>query len=156
MVSVSGETGQGIEDLRLLLKGKRSALAGSSGVGKSTLMNKLQAEYVAKTGEISEKSQRGKHTTRHVELFSLPGGGMIFDTPGFTSFDILEAEAEELASCYPEIEAYADGCRYDDCCHVAEPGCKVREAAEEGKIHPKRYEAYQEQMKEIRSRKKYG
>lgn len=156
VASVSGETGQGLEDLRALLKGKRSALAGSSGVGKSTLLNKLQEEVVAETGEISAKSQRGRHTTRHVELFPLPGGGMIFDTPGFTSFDILEAEAEELASCYPEMEAYIGSCRYDDCCHLAEPGCKVREAVEAGRIHPGRYEAYKEQMQEIRNRKKYG
>ena len=156
IVRVSAATGEGVEALRELLRGKCSALAGSSGVGKSTLLNRLQMEAVAETGAISEKSSRGKHTTRHVELFSLRGGGKIFDTPGFTSFDILEADESTLAGCYPEIEAYGEHCRYDDCRHLAEPGCGVREALEAGKIHPQRYEAYIRHLQEIRSRKKYG
>ena len=102
------------------------------------------------TGNISEKSQRGKHTTRHSELFEMDDAGtMIFDTPGFTSFDILEADEEELQFLYPEIGAFAGKCRYDNCRHLAEPECAVKRALEEGKINPSRYRSYKEQMEEI-------
>ena len=141
---------EGLEELKVLIKGKKAALAGASGVGKSTILNRLHADELMETGSISRKSQRGKHTTRHSELFELDDAGtMIFDTPGFTSFDILEADAEELQFLYPEIGAYAGQCRYDNCRHLAEPDCAVKRALEEGKINPSRYRSYKEQMEDL-------
>ena len=103
-------------------------LAGASGVGKSTILNRLIPHAQAETGKISSKSERGKHTTRHAELFSIDEkhGTMIFDTPGFTSFDILEAEEEELQHLYPEMTGFLGGCRYHNCKHLSEPGCSIR------------------------------
>ena len=141
---------EGLEQLKELIRGKKAALAGASGVGKSTILNRLHAGELMATGKISEKSQRGKHTTRHSELFELDEEGtMIFDTPGFTSFDILEADEEELQFLYPEIGAFAGKCRYDNCRHLAEPDCAVKRALEEGKINPSRYRSYKEQMEEL-------
>ena len=141
---------EGTEQLRQLIKGRKSALAGPSGVGKSTILNRLYPEASMETGSISEKSQRGKNTTRHSELFTLDDEGtMIFDTPGFTSFDVLTADAEELQFLYPEIGAFAGKCRYDNCRHLAEPECAVKKALEEGKISMSRYNSYKEQMEEI-------
>ncbi len=140
----------GLEELRQLIKGRKAALAGASGVGKSTILNRLHPEAFVETGTISEKSQRGKHTTRHSELFALDEEGtMIFDTPGFTSFDILTADAEELPFLYPEIGAFAGACRYDNCRHLAEPDCAVKRALEEGRISESRYHSYKEQMEEL-------
>ena len=141
-----------MDKLMDLIKGKTTALAGASGVGKSTILNRIVPHALMETGNVSEKSQRGKHTTRHSELFTLGDGSdtMIFDTPGFTSFDILEAEEGELQFLYPEIAEYAGKCRYDNCRHIAEPECAVKEALEKGLIHPKRYESYKLQMEEIR------
>ncbi|NLP30836.1 MAG: ribosome small subunit-dependent GTPase A [Clostridiales bacterium] len=155
LVFVSGKTGEGIKDLENLIKNKKSALAGPSGVGKSTLLNWIEGKAIAETGEVSEKTKRGKNTTRHVELYSLKIGGMIFDTPGFTSFDVLEAEEDELSHLYPEMLPYLSKCRYDDCRHIAEPDCGVQKAVKEGKIHESRYDSYVNQMKEIREKRKY-
>lgn len=147
----------GLEELKQLIKGKKAALAGPSGVGKSTILNGLIPEAEAETGNISEKSQRGRHTTRHAELFTIDEGEgtMIFDTPGFTSFDILEADEEELQHYYPEISELADSCRYKNCRHIAEPGCRVLEALEEGRISRSRYESYKQQLNEIKAAKQY-
>lgn len=103
VVCVSSKTGEGIEELPKLLKEKKVALAGPSGVGKSTILNALQKGLSVETGKVSEKTKRGKHTTRHVEIFQMDYGGMLFDTPGFTSFDILEAEEDELQFLYPSF-----------------------------------------------------
>ncbi|MBR0455547.1 MAG: ribosome small subunit-dependent GTPase A [Firmicutes bacterium] len=141
---------EGLEELKRLIKGKKAALAGASGVGKSTILNRLHPEAQMETGNISRKSQRGKHTTRHSELFTLDEEGtMIFDTPGFTSFDILTAEVDELQFLYPEIGAFAGECRYDNCRHLAEPECAVKQALEEGRISASRYRSYKEQMEEL-------
>ena len=103
----------------------------------------------------SQKTARGKHTTRHVEIFEIDGGGMIFDTPGFTSFDAPEADEDNLRECYPEMDKFHGKCRYDDCRHLSEPGCAVREAVEEGRISPVRYGNYKAYMDELKNRKKY-
>lgn len=154
-VCVSGVTGQGVPQLKKLIKGRTCALAGPSGVGKSTLLNRMEGRALAEVGEISDKSQRGKHTTRHVELFELENGGMLFDTPGFTSFNVLKAEEGELAYLYPEMIPYIGNCRYDNCRHLSEPDCDIRKAVAEGKIHKSRYESYIKQMKEIQEMRKY-
>jgi ribosome biogenesis GTPase len=153
---ISAKAGEGVSKLEQSLSGGRFALAGPSGVGKSTLVNALCGAGM-ETGEVSRKTGRGKQTTRHTEIFTLRSGGMIFDTPGFTSFKVLEADADELQHLYPEMQPYLGACRYDNCKHLKEPGCTVRDAAEAGKIHPSRYESYVYQMNEIseRERKKY-
>lgn len=157
VVFTDSSSDSGIVQLKELIKGKKAALAGPSGVGKSTILNRLIPEAAAETGNISEKSQRGKHTTRHSELFTIDeeAGTMIFDTPGFTSFDILEADEEELQHLYPEIGKYSEGCRYNNCRHIAEPDCKVINALEEGKINRSRYESYKQQLDEIRKSRQY-
>ena len=155
VVHVCGSTGYGIEAFANLLKGKKSALAGPSGSGKSTLLNRLQLGLNVETGEIGHKSKRGKHTTRHVEIFQMDFGGMIFDTPGFTSFDILEADLEELQFLYPEISALVGGCKFDNCRHVNEPDCCVQEAVKTGKIHSSRYHSYVNQYNDIQEKRKY-
>ena len=154
-LTISCKTGEGLAELEQLVSGKKAALAGPSGVGKSTILNHLHPEANMETGAVSHKTSRGRHTTRHVEIFQLQNGGMIYDTPGFTSFEILEAEEDNLAGFYPEMEALQGQCRYDDCRHRSEPDCAVRRAAEEGRIHRKRYDSYLANLDEIRSRKKY-
>ena len=141
---------EGLDRLRQLIKGRKAALAGASGVGKSTILNRLHPEAGMETGDVSRKSQRGRHTTRHSELFALDDEGtMIFDTPGFTSFDILDADEEELQFLYPEIGRLAGKCRYDNCRHLAEPECEIKKAVEEGRINISRYRSYKEQMEEL-------
>jgi len=155
VAAVSGATGEGMVTLMSLLPKKKSALAGPSGVGKSTILNRLCPGARAETGEISRKTKQGKQTTRHAELFDLGNGISIFDTPGFTSFEILEAKEEELQFLYPEMANYIGYCRYDNCRHGEEPGCAVRAAAQEGKISPSRYHSYRAQLQEIRESGKY-
>lgn len=155
MLTISCHTGEGMDQLERLVSGKKAALAGPSGVGKSTILNHLHPEAQMETGAVSEKTRRGKHTTRHVEIFQLKGGGMIYDTPGFTSFEILEAEEDNLASFYPEMEQLQGSCRYDDCRHISEPECAVRDAVKSGQIHKRRYDSYIANLEEIRKRRKY-
>ena len=147
-------SGRGVERLRPFLKDRKSALAGTSGVGKSTILNNLIRDAGAETGSISEKTNRGRHTTRHVELFRLEGGGMIFDTPGFMSFDLPVMEDTELPYLFREFDRYAGECRFHGCLHRDEPGCAVKEAAALGKISQSRYHSYLMQLKELGSREK--
>jgi len=142
---VSAETGEGIEKLRELIVGKVSAFTGNSGVGKSSILNALDPDILLATGDVSEKLGRGRHTTRHVELFRLSCGAVVADTPGFSSFDVDRMELmrkEELARCFPEFAPYMDECRFQDCAHVKEQGCAVLQAMKDGKIQPTRHQSY--------------
>ncbi|MBR5229185.1 MAG: ribosome small subunit-dependent GTPase A [Firmicutes bacterium] len=147
----------GMDDLIPHLKDKKSALAGPSGVGKSTILNALRKDLDVETGSVSDKTKRGKHTTRHVELFNLDFGGMVFDTPGFTSFDVPDIDEADLQFLFPDIDSYRGQCRFNGCRHLTEPDCAVREAVEAGDIHELRYKSYCSQIEEIRERerKKY-
>ncbi len=151
---VSAATGEGVDALRGFLRGKQAALAGPSGVGKSTLANALLGRQASETGEISRKSLRGKNTTRHTELFS-GDGFMLFDTPGFTSFDAVTIPGERLDMLFPEFAPYLGRCRFDDCAHIAEPDCEVRKALEAGKISAGRYASYLELYRIFKEQKKY-
>ena len=143
-IKVSAGTGQGIEEIRTLLGGKVSAFTGNSGVGKSRILNALEPDFGLAIGEISEKLGRGRHTTRHVELFPV-SGGLVADTPGFSAFDTDKGEIREkelLQHTFREFRPYLDQCRFIGCAHVKEKGCAVLEAMEEGKIQPSRHNSY--------------
>lgn len=155
LVEVCGLTGRGVPKLKQLLQGRKVAFAGPSGVGKSTLINRLNPQVMVEMGAVSAKTGRGKHTTRHVEIFKTDFGALIFDTPGFTSFNVLEAEPDELQLFYPEMQPYRGRCKFDNCRHIHEPSCAVRNAVEENIIHPSRYASYVEQVKEVMEKKKY-
>lgn len=154
-VAVSARTGEGTDDLRAMIKGRRAALAGPSGAGKSSIINLLHPKADMETGEVSRKTMRGRHTTRHVEIFSLAGGGMLFDTPGFTSFDLPDIDEDQLKYYYPEFAEFNDLCRYDDCRHLKEPDCAVLAAVAGGRINNRRYEAYVSNYEELKRRKRY-
>lgn len=135
--------------LKDALKDKVSALAGNSGVGKSSLINTIDPNLNLKTGDLSKKIQRGRHTTRHCELFPLSFGGFILDTPGFSSFDISLITQENPSSLFPEISKYSSGCRFTGCKHITEPDCAVKEALKRGDIALCRYESYKALSQEI-------
>ncbi|MDR2089095.1 MAG: ribosome small subunit-dependent GTPase A [Clostridiales Family XIII bacterium] len=155
LIEISCAENAGLDRLPPLLAGRKSALAGPSGVGKSTLINRLRGGTALETGAVSGRTERGRHTTRHVELFDTAGGGMIFDTPGFTSFAVSGADAAMLASFYPEMRERLGDCRFDDCRHLAEPGCAVRAALAEGRIAASRYASYVMQQQEIEKSNAY-
>lgn len=151
----SGKEGWGISGIRDCLSGKTTVLAGPSGVGKSTIVNSLAPCARMETGEISRKTQRGKHTTRHAELFALSADTFIMDTPGFTALELSEMEKEELKGYYPEFEKYEENCRFGGCVHINEPDCGVKEALLSGQISQVRYDNYRLLFEEVRSRKRY-
>ena len=150
---ISGKSDIGIKELSQTLQGI-TVLAGQSGVGKSSIINKLRPDAYLETGALSEKIRRGKNTTRLVELISLPGGGMIADTPGFSRMDLLELDPAQLAGYYPEFRACQAECRFQGCLHVAEPGCAIRRGVEEGKIPSQRYDRYRKLIKAIRENRR--
>lgn len=146
---------RGLNQVRELLAGKTTALAGPSGVGKSSLINQLSPATQMETGEISEKIKRGRHTTRHSEIIALGDGTYIMDTPGFTSLDMPDITKEELGGYYPEFRAYEPYCKFRGCAHLSEPDCKVKEAVEEGGISRVRYENYTVLYRELKESRRY-
>ena len=145
VISTSAETGDGVERLRSLIRGKLTAFTGNSGVGKSSILNRLCPELRLPTGEVSEKLGRGRHTTRHVELYDLGEDTYVMDTPGFSSFDTDQMDVilkENLQYAFPDFGPYIGSCRFDDCSHRKEPECAVRAALERGDIRPTRYDSY--------------
>ncbi len=145
----------GMDEVRALLQGKTTALAGPSGVGKSSLINCLYPQAEMETGDISKKIGRWKHTTRHSELFALDDTSYIMDTPGFSSLQLFDMEKEELKEFYPEFGRYGGNCRFRGCVHISEPGCSVKAALEEGKISRVRYHNYTVLYDELKNMKKY-
>jgi len=146
VIRTSAVTGEGVEELRSLIKGKTVAFAGNSGVGKSSLLNTIAPGYNVSVGEVSEALGRGRHTTRHVELFDAGEGTMIADTPGFASFDLTQMKPikkQELQHDFPEFRPFIGSCRFLDCAHLKEPGCAVLDALERGEINPSRHKSYQ-------------
>lgn len=152
---ISAREEEGLEQVRHILIGKTTTVAGPSGVGKSSLINRLAPKANMETGAISEKIERGKHTTRHSEIIALGENTYIVDTPGFTSLDISEITKEELGSYYPEFVQYEPYCKFSGCAHISEPSCGVKEAVADGKISQVRYDNYKVLYQELKEIKRY-
>ena len=152
---ISAAKHQGIDVVKECLHGKTTTVAGPSGVGKSSLINLMQSDIKMETGSISEKIQRGKHTTRHSELITLDECSYILDTPGFSSLAVFDLEKEDIKWYYPEFEPLQDKCRFLGCNHIHEPACAVKDAVENGTISSVRYENYKLLFDECSNRKKY-
>ena len=145
VIAASAETGEGIEQLRELIRGKLVAFTGNSGVGKSSILNRLCPSLALPTGEVSEKLGRGRHTTRHVELYDLGEGTLVADTPGFSSFDTDQMDIilkENLQYAFPDFGNFIGSCQFHDCSHRKEPGCAVTAAVQNGEIEKTRYDSY--------------
>ena len=153
VVKTCAVTKEGVDDLLALLVGKINVFSGPSGVGKSSLLNAIE-DYAVEIGSLSEKIKRGKHTTRHSELFELSNGGIIVDTPGFTSLSVSEIEEDTLSDYFPELKKFSEDCRFDNCLHQNEPDCAVKAAVSLGKINKARYDAYLYIYKEIQEQRR--
>lgn len=149
---VSAATGEGIDRLFSMIEGKTAAFAGVSGVGKSSILTLITGSKL-ETGEVSEKISRGRHTTRHVELFPVRGGGYVLDTPGFSSVETEDITPAELGGCFPEIRKVSGRCRFRGCAHIDEPDCAVKELLKSGEMAESRYNSYKE-LYEIQRGKK--
>lgn len=152
---VSAVTGEGLEDLKHVLRGKTTVWAGPSGVGKSSLINMLTPESIMETGIISEKIRRGKHTTRHVQLLDCGDNTYVCDTPGFSSIDLPDIKPEKLQFYFGEFGPFISSCRFKGCVHIGERECGVKDAVREGFIHRERYENYRLFYMDLKNRKKY-
>ena len=155
LLFTSAKKEEHIHELKHVLQGKTTAIAGPSGVGKSSIINLLQSEVEMETGSISRKIERGRHTTRHSELLVLGDNSYIMDTPGFSSLYISDVDRESLKYCFPEFAPFEGKCRFNGCDHVHEPDCAVKQAVEQGVIHRSRYENYLAIYQEIQERKRY-
>ena len=147
-----------VDAVAACLRGKVSAFTGNSGAGKSTLLNAIDASLQLETGSISEKLGRGRHTTRHAQLYPVQGGGYVADTPGFSTFETNQYDIirkEELAGCFREFAPYLGQCRFQDCCHTAERNCALRQAVEDGEIPRSRYESYCRMFEEAKGLKEW-
>ncbi|MCI8549894.1 MAG: ribosome small subunit-dependent GTPase A [Lachnospiraceae bacterium] len=153
---VSTYTEEGLFKVQELIQGKTTVMAGPSGVGKSSVMNLIYPEAAMETGQISEKLKRGRHTTRHTELFCVGEDTFLLDTPGFSSLELEQISCGELRFYYPEFLPFEGGCRFQGCVHGKEPGCAVKEALEKGVIGKERYENYLVLYEELKTRKRYG
>jgi ribosome biogenesis GTPase len=154
VLTTSTKQNLGLEDIRKVLADKVSVFAGPSGVGKSSLLNAIQPGFDLQTGEISHKLKRGKHTTRHVELLPINTGGLVADTPGFSSLYLPEIPAENLVDYFPEIAECTANCRFNSCTHTKEPDCAVKEAVAQGKISTRRYNSYLHYYDELKKRER--
>lgn len=154
-LQVSAKTGQGIDELKEMLVGKTTTVAGPSGVGKSSIINELQTGIRMETGAISTKIERGKHTTRHSELIAMEENTYILDTPGFSSLGLFDLEKEDLAKYYPEFVNYEKYCKFAGCAHMNEPVCGIKEAVEDGEISALRYDNYRLLYQELKEKRKY-
>lgn len=152
---VSAKNVEGIQDIIKMMEGKTTVFAGPSGVGKSSIINLISPKANMETGEISEKIKRGKHTTRHSQLFHVIGQTYMMDTPGFTSLYLEDIEKEDLRDYFVEFQKYEEYCRFQGCVHINEPDCAVKEAIQENKISNSRYENYKQIYDELKNRKKY-
>ena len=155
VIFTSAKQEENIDTLKALLQGKTTAVAGPSGVGKSSLINRLQDNVFMETGAISQKIERGKHTTRHSEIIPIGEDSYIMDTPGFSSMDVPGFEKEDLWTCYPEFVPFEPNCRFVGCSHIKEPNCGIKDALEEGKISKVRYDNYVLLYEEIKQIRKY-
>ena len=152
---ISAKSGDGLDELHSLIKNKTTVFAGPSGVGKSSTLNTIKPEAEVKTGELSEKIQRGKHTTRHSELIHIEDKTYIMDTPGFSSLYIEGIEEGELKEYFPDIAEYTGACRFNMCNHISEPDCMVKEAVEDGRISRIRYDNYVALYNELKEKRKW-
>ena len=154
-LTISAKEGTGIDRLKSLLAGMTTTVAGPSGVGKSSLVNCLQTGIHMETGQISQKIQRGKHTTRHTELIAAGENTYILDTPGFSSLELFDLEKEQLSGYYPEFAEFEKACRFGGCAHIAEPVCGVRDAVEEGAVSRLRYDNYCLLYEELKNKRRF-
>ena len=155
LLFTSAKTQENVEKLKSVLQGKMTAVAGPSGVGKSSLINDLQDAVQMQTGGISDKIERGKHTTRHSQIIPISENTYIMDTPGFSSMDLPGFSKEDLWTCYPEFVRFEPGCRFIGCSHIGEPDCGVKTALAEGKISQVRYDNYVQLYQEMKNMRKY-
>ena len=155
VICTSAVENNGLSELREVLDGKITAFAGNSGVGKSSILNALGLEHKMETGEVSRKIQRGRHTTRHVELLQLPSGGLVLDTPGFSTFELPNIRAQELERYFPEFAEHLDGCRFRGCSHTSEPDCAVLAALSNGDISLQRHGSYVSMYAELKKIKEW-